>query len=475
MNEIFGFSTLELSRFQISTTNIFHYFFVPFTVGFSLIIAIFQTISFRTGSVKMENLTRFFGHLFFINFAVGVVTGVVQEFQFGMNWQVFSNFVGNIFGVPLAIEVLMAFFLESTFLGLWWFGKDRLPGWVTLGSIWIVAIGTTISAYWIIILNAWMQRPVGFVLRNGQAVMTDFWAIVFNPKGILWFAHLWTGALTVGGFFVLAVSAYHLRRKHETDAFRVSFKVALVVSFVGAVGVLASGHAQGQSAVRDQPMKYAAFSALWDTPTGNSTPESLIALPSNTQGRNTFELSVPYLGSFLAYNSFTGRAPGINELQKEYVARYGPGNYVPWVWPVYWSFRVMVGLGAVMLLVSGLYLWRWRKGLLDDPGRFYPVLLIMPLVPHFSNFSGWVATEMGRQPWVVQGLLRTSDAVSQLRPGVVLLSLISFWIVYLMLIGLDVFLLTRTARAGMHQPEVEAKGLPSPQYLDAAGQPEGGA
>ncbi len=469
MNEIFGLSTLDLSRFQFATTNIFHYFFVPFTVGFSLVIAIFQTIAHRTGDPKMENMTRFFGHLFFINFAVGVVTGVVQEFQFGMNWRIFSNFVGNIFGVPLAIEVLMAFFLESTFLGLWWFGRDRLPRWVTLASIWIVAVGTAISAYWIIILNAWMQHPVGFALQDGQAVMTDFWAIVFNPKGLLWFSHLFTGALTVGGFFVLAVSAYHLRRRHEPEVFRVSFKVALLVCLVGSLGVVASGHAQGQSAVRDQPMKYAAFSALWETPTGNSTPESLIALPSNRAGANRFEISVPYLGSFLAFNSLTGRAPGINELQKRYAAEYGPGDYVPWVWPVYWSFRVMVGLGFLMLLVSLYYTWRWRKGRLDDPGRLYPLLLAMPLAPHFSNFSGWVATEMGRQPWVVQGLLRTADAVSELRPLPVLLSLASFWIVYLMLIGLDVFLLTRTARSGMHPPDVEAKGLPAPEYLPKGG------
>jgi cytochrome bd ubiquinol oxidase subunit I len=474
MNDIFGLTTLDLSRFQFATTNIFHYFFVPFTVGFALIIALFQTIAYRTKSPKMENLTRFFGHLFFINFAVGVVTGVVQEFQFGMNWQVFSNFVGNIFGVPLAIEVLMAFFLESTFLGLWWFGKDRLPGWVNLASIWIVALGTAVSAYWIIILNAWMQHPVGYKLVNGQAVLTDFWAVVLNPKGVLWFAHLFTGALTVGAFFVLAVSAYHLRRRHEPEAFRVSFRVALVVAFVGSLGVTLAGHLQGQSAVRDQPMKYAAFSALWDTPSGSNTPESLIALPSNNARANKFDLEVPYLGSFLAFNNFSGIAPGMNDLQKQYESRYGPGNYVPWVWPVYWSFRVMVGLGVLMLLVSAYYLWRWRQGKLDDPGRLYPLLLAMPLAPHFSNFSGWMATEMGRQPWVVQGLLKTADAASSLRPLPVLLSLACFWIVYLMLIGLDVYLLTRTARAGMHQPEVEAKGLPSPQYLDNQGRPEGG-
>ncbi|UBV44993.1 cytochrome ubiquinol oxidase subunit I (plasmid) [Deinococcus taeanensis] len=465
MNEILGFSTLDLSRFQFATTSIFHYFFVPFTVGFALIIATLQTIAHRTQDPKMENLTRFFGHLFFINFAVGVVTGIVQEFQFGMNWQGFSNFVGNIFGVPLALEVLMAFFLESTFLGLWWFGKDRLPAWAGLASIWIVAAGTTISAFWIIIANAWMQHPVGFELRGGRAVMTDAWAIVTNPKGLEWFAHLWTGGLTVAAFFVLAVSAYHLRRRANVDAFRVSFKVALVTALIGSAGVIAAGHAQGQSAVRDQPMKYAAFSALWETPQGTQMPESLLALPSNAGRENRFELSVPYLGSFLAFNNFSGRAQGINDLQRAYEARYGPGNYTPWVWPVYWAFRVMVGLGFLMLLVSLIYTWRWRTGKLETPGRLYPLLLVMPLAPHLANFSGWIATEMGRQPWIVQGLLRTQDAVSRLNPLWVLLFLAAFWMVYLTLIGLDVFLLTRTARAGMHEPDVETPSVPAPEYV----------
>ncbi|WP_288405855.1 cytochrome ubiquinol oxidase subunit I [uncultured Deinococcus sp.] len=465
MNEIFGFSALDLSRFQFATTSIFHYFFVPFTVGFAFLIAVLQTLAYRSGSARMENLTRFFGHLFFINFAVGVVTGIVQEFQFGMNWQGFSNFVGNIFGVPLALEVLMAFFLESTFLGIWWFGKGRIPAWASLACIWIVSIGTMISAFWIIIANAWMQHPVGFEIKDGRAVMTDFSAIVFNPKGLEWSAHILTGSLTVGAFFVLAVSAYHLRRRHEVESFRTSFKVALVVALVGSLGVTLSGHEQGQSAVRDQPMKYAAFSALWDTPTGNQMPESLLALPSNGLRENRLEVSVPYLGSFLAFNNFNQKAQGLNELQREYAAKYGPGDYVPWVWPVYWSFRVMVGLGGVMLLVSLYYVWRWRRGKLDDPGRLYPLLLAMPLAPHLANFSGFIATEMGRQPWIVQGLLRTQDAVSNLSPLTVLLSLVAFWIVYLTLISLDVFLLTRTARAGIHEPDVETPSVPSPEYL----------
>lgn len=465
MTEILGFTTLDLSRFQFATTSIFHYFFVPFTVGFALLIAILQTIAYRTKDPRMENLTRFFGHLFFINFAVGVVTGIVQEFQFGMNWQGFSNFVGNIFGVPLALEVLMAFFLESTFLGLWWFGKGRIPAWATLASIWIVALGTAISAYWIVLANAWMQHPVGFEIKGGRAVMTDFWAIMTNPKALEWVAHILTAAVTVGAFFVLAVSAYHLRRGHRPVEFRTSFLVAVIAALLGSAGVIVAGHEQGQSAVRDQPMKYAAFSALWDTPAGDNMPESLIALPSNAERENRFEITVPYVGSFLAFNNFNEKARGINELQAEYEAKYGPGDYVPWVWPTYWAFRVMVGMGFLMLLVSLWALWAYRKGRLENLGALYPVLLAMPLAPHLANFSGWIATEMGRQPWIVQGLLRTQDAVSTMNPQWVLLSLVAFWVIYLALIGLDVGLLTRTARAGMHEPEVQAPSLPAPDYL----------
>ncbi|GGR07739.1 cytochrome ubiquinol oxidase subunit I [Deinococcus ruber] len=458
------FDTLALSRFQFATTSIFHYFFVPFTVGFALFIALLQTLAFVRRSDDLERLTRFFGHLFFINFVVGVVTGIVQEFQFGMNWQSFSNFVGNIFGVPLALEVLMAFFLESTFLGLWWFGKDRLPAWVNLSFIWLVAIGTAVSAFWIVIANAWMQHPVGYVLHDGQAVLTSFWAVMTNPKGLEWSAHILTGAVTVAAFFVIAVSGYHIRRNHEVNLFKTSLRLGLVLAALGSGGVVVSGHIQGQSAVRDQPMKYAAFSALWDTPKEGNMSESLIALPSTAQGRNLFSLEVPYLGSFLAFNNLYQKAQGLNELQAMMVKQYGPGNYIPPVWPVYWAFRIMVGIGGVMLLTALWGLWLWRRGRLETAYGYLTFLLIMPLAPHLANFSGFITTEIGRQPWVVQGLLLTRNAVSPLPLLYVVLSLIAFWVVYLLLIGLDVFLLTRTARAGMHPPEVQAASAPAPDY-----------
>ncbi|ADV66979.1 cytochrome ubiquinol oxidase subunit I [Deinococcus maricopensis] len=470
---------LDLSRFQFATTSIFHFFFVPFTVGLAMTIAVLQTLAYVTArrgkrrsddaahdtpaSSHYEQLTRFFGHLFLINFAVGVVTGIVQEFQFGMNWAGFSNFVGNIFGVPLALEVLMAFFLESTFLGLWWFGREKLPTWANLGAIWLVAIGSTISAYWIIIANAWMQHPVGYEIERGQAVLTSFWAVMTNPKGLSWFAHIWFGGLTIAAFFVLAVSGYHLLRKHHTETFRLAQKVGLIIAAVGSVGVAGVGHLQGQSARRDQPMKFAAFEAIWET-THGSTGESLIALPSNRERRNLFNLEVPYVGSILAYNRPTGGVQGINDLQKAYEAKYGPGNYIPPVWPVYWAFRIMVGCGLLMLFMTAWGLWRWRKGTLDRPGPYLKFMFVMPLVPHVANFTGFITTEMGRQPWIVQGLLRTRDAVSALPASTVVLSLVAFWVAYLLLIGLDVYLLTRTARAGLHAPDVQARDIPAPAY-----------
>ncbi len=469
---------LALSRFQFATTSIFHFFFVSFTVGLAIAIAVFQTLAYlnrNQSGQSYDDLTKFFGHMFLINFAVGVVTGIVQEFQFGMNWSRFADFVGNIFGVPLALEVLMAFFLESTFLGLWWFGRDRLPKWANLGSIWLVAIGSTISAYWIIIANAWMQHPVGFQIVNGQAHLTSFAAVALNPKGLSWFWHIWFGGLTVAAFFVLAVSAYHLRRATARgDAalqatFSRSSKVALIIATIGAFGVAGVGHLQGQSSRIDQPMKFAAYEAIWET-THGSTGESLLALPSNVQGRNLFNIEVPYVGSLLAYNSFTGGVKGINDLQKEYEARFGPGDYIPPVWAVYWSFRVMVGCGLLMIAAALWGLWRWRRGKLEHPGRFGTFLLIMPIIPHIANFTGFMTTEMGRQPWIVQDHLTTVNAVSNLSAGTVLVSLVAFWLVYLTLIGLDVFLLTRVAVAGLHQPSVEAQGLPAPDYsLPGAG------
>lgn len=460
---------VDLSRFQFASTSIFHFFFVSLTVGLAFLIAVMETIAYlrHEHRAAFDNLTNFFGHLFLINFAVGVVTGIVQEFQFGMNWSEYSRFVGNIFGVPLALEVLMAFFLESTFIALWWFGKDRLPRWVRLGSIWLVAIGTQISMFWIVLANAWMHHPVGYDLVNGQAVLRSFSDVLFNYKAVLYALHVQGSAWMVAGFFVLAISAYHLLRRQDVAVFSRSLRIALVFAAVGSLFSAFSGHAAAQADVRDQPMKFAAMEAQWET-SASPAPWSAIAIINEEERRNEFSLEIPYLGSLLAYNNFEGSYKGMNELQAEYEQRFGPGNYIPPVTPVYYSFRLMVGIGMLLILVSflGLFLWWRRRDGLDTTRWYLRVLLFTLPLPWLANFLGWVTTEMGRQPWIVYGLLKVEDAVSPNTFGEVLAGLVGLWVVYLMLIGLDIYLLAVTARAGVHhRPEAQISAAPAPSYV----------
>ena len=464
---------IDLSRFQFASTSIFHFFFVSLTVGLALVIAIMETVAYVSTKHRkvFEDMTNFFGHLFLINFAVGVVTGIVQEFQFGMNWSEYSRFVGNIFGVPLALEVLMAFFLESTFIGLWWFGKDRLTPSLRLASIWLVAIGTQVSAFWVVMANAWMHHPVGYEIVDGQAVLTDFTALMFSPKALLYFAHVQGSAWTVAGFFVLAISAYHLLKGQDTQVFSRSLRIALVFAAIGTVFSATSGHAEAQLAREDQPMKFAAMEAQWET-SESPAPWSLFALIDEDARENRFNVEIPLLGSILADNSLTARYDGMIELNEEYVEQYGEisgynDDYIPPVTPVYWSFRLMVAIGSLLLAAAflGLFLW-WRRRDGLDTTRWYLVglVLLLPL-PWVANFLGWIVTELGRQPFMVYGLLTVQEGVSANTVPEVLVGLVGLWAVYLGLIGLDIFLLTVTARAGIHRkPEVQLMAAPAPSY-----------
>ena len=462
---------IDLSRFQFASTSIFHFFFVSLTVGLAFLIAVMETIAFvrREHREAFDKMANFFGHLFLINFAVGVVTGIVQEFQFGMNWSEYSRFVGNIFGVPLALEVLMAFFLESTFIGLWWFGKDRLPRGVRLASIWLVAIGTQISAFWIILANAWMHHPVGYRIENGQALLTSFSEVVFNYKAWLYTFHVNGSSWTVAGFFVLAISAYHLLRGRNPEVFSRSLRIALVFAAIGTVLSATSGHTAAQASVRDQPMKFAAMEAQWED-SESPAPWSAIALVNDTERRNDANLEIPYLGSLLAYNNIEGSYRGINPLNEEYQQLYGPGDYVPPVAPVYWSFRIMVGIGMVLMLAAfgGLFLWWRRRARLDETRWYLRTLVWLLPLPWIANFTGWIVTEMGRQPFMVYGLLTVEQGVSANTAGEVLAGLIGLWVVYLALIGLDIYLLSVTARAGVHHaPEAQIAAAPAPNYAGA--------
>jgi cytochrome d ubiquinol oxidase subunit I len=438
---------LLLARWQFAITTVYHFIFVPLTLGLAPLVAILQTFHYRTGDERYARLTQFFGRLFIINFTLGVVTGIVQEFQFGMNWSEYSRFVGDIFGIPLAIEALLAFFLESTFLGLWIFGKDRLPRWLHLTSIWLVAIGSNLSAIWILIANAWMQVPVGYVLRNGRAELSDFVAIVLNERVLAQAPHTILGGWITGGLFVLGISAWHLVRRSEVSMFRLSARIALVWAFAAALLTATTGHYQAQNTVASQPMKMAAMEALWETEQPASF--SLFAVHDQENRRSTRDFRVPYMLSVLAHNNTTSAVRGINELQAEAEKKYGAGNYVPPVAWVYWTFRAMVGFGLWFLLVTAWGLVTWWRGRLETDALWLRVAAATLFLPFFANSAGWLLTELGRQPWLVSGLLRTEHGVSPAVGAVsIWISVIGFTLIYAALAAVGFFLMHRYARPG---------------------------
>ncbi len=437
---------LLLSRLQFGITTVYHFFFVPLTLGLSILVAIMETVYVRTGDETYKRMTQFWGTLFLINFAMGVVTGIVQEFQFGMNWSEYARFVGDIFGAPLAIEALLAFFLESTFLGIWLFGWDKLSKRLHAATIWLVAIGSNLSALWILIANSFMQQPVGFVLRNERAEMADFFALITNPN--IWgqFPHVVTAGITTAAFFVLGISAYHLLRKSsDLDLFRRSFQAAVIYGVIGTVLVILIGHTQAQHVVRIQPMKLAAAEALWDSE--NPASLSLFTVGNERARRDVFAIRIPGLLSFLAYNRFTGEVQGINQLQAEYVQKYGPGDYVPPVALTYWTFRFMVGAGFLMAFMAFYGLYLVMKGQFEPKRRYLKLLIPAILLPYIANTSGWLMTELGRQPWIVYGLKKTADSVSPgVSAGTVLFSVAGFTLLYGVLMVADVYLLAKYAR-----------------------------
>jgi cytochrome d ubiquinol oxidase subunit I len=464
MNEL----ALTLARWQFGITTVYHFFFVPLTLGLSIMVAIMQTMYYRTADETYKKMTKFWGKLFLINFAMGVVTGIVQEFQFGMNWSEYSRFVGDIFGAPLAIEALMAFFLESTFLGLWIFGWDKLPKGIHLTTIWLVALGSNLSALWILVANSFMQEPVGYVIRNGRAEMTDFFALLTNPHVWVQFPHVFTAGMTTAGFFVLALSAYHLRRKSEDiEVYRRSFKIAILFAVAGSILVMLVGHNQAQHMVQSQPMKMAAAEALWESE--SPAAMSLFTIGNEPELKDVFAIKVPGLLSFLAYNQFSGEVQGIKNLQAEYEQTYGPGNYIPPVAVSYWTFRIMAGAGVLMALLAlvGLYLVARDK---YEQNPLYLRLMIWAVaLPYLASSTGWLFTEIARQPWIVFGLQLTADAVSpNVGVGMLTLSLVGFTLVYGGLMAADIYLLVKFGRRGSGGSGDEAEPVEAP-----AGTPAG--
>jgi cytochrome bd ubiquinol oxidase subunit I len=451
---------VALSQWQFGITTVYHFFFVPLTIGLAILVAIMETIYARTGNEVYLRMTKFWGKLFLVNFAVGVVTGLVLEFQFGMNWAEYSRFVGDIFGAPLAIEALLAFFLESTFIGIWLFGWDRLSRGLHAAVMWLVAIGSTVSAFWILVANSFMQSPTGYVIENGRAVMTNFAELVFNPYVWLQFPHTVFSAFATAAFFVMGISAYHLLRKSDEEHFLKSFRLANIFGIISIFLVILVGHSQAQRMVQVQPMKMAAAEALWESESPASF--SLFTIGNERTREDVFAIRIPRLLSLLAYNRLDGEVKGIRELQAEYEAQYGPGNYVPSVITAYWTFRIMVGAGMAMLLLAAYSLWGTMQHRPLHKLRFFSIFLPAILLPYLANTAGWLLTETGRQPWIVVGVMKTADAVSPyVSAGMILTSLIGFVFIYSLLMAVDVYLLAKFARAGI-APEGAVELIPDP-------------
>ncbi|MER7006527.1 cytochrome ubiquinol oxidase subunit I [Dactylosporangium sp. NPDC000555] len=440
---------LDLARWQFAITTVYHYIFVPITIGLSALVAGLQTAWVRTGREEYLRATKFWGKLFLINFAMGVVTGIVQEFQFGMNWSAYSRFVGDIFGAPLAIEGLLAFFMESTFLGLWIFGWDRLPKRVHLATIWLASIGTMLSAYFILAANSWMQHPVGYTINaeRGRAELTDIGAVLTNSTALVTFPHTITACFLTAGALLLAVSAWHLRRGNQVEVFRPGLRLGAWVVLIAGVGVLITGDLQARIMTEQQPMKMAAAEALYDT----SKPASFSVFTiGSLDGREEMaSVRIPSLLSFMATGSPSGEVEGINDLQRQYVQKYGEGDYVPNVPVTYWSFRLMIGFGALAMAVAALALWSTRKGRRPAGRWLWPAAISTVAMPLLANSFGWIFTEVGRQPWTVFGVFKTEQSVSpSVSTANVATSLIVFTVLYGALAVIELMLMLRYARAG---------------------------
>ena len=442
-----GSITVDLARLQFGTTSIYHFLFVPLTLGLAPLVAIMQTIWHRSHDDAWLRLTRFFGTLLLINFAIGVATGLVQEFQFGMNWSVYSNFVGGVFGAPLAIEGLAAFMLEATFLGLWIFGWDRLPPRVHLATIWVAAAGTWLSAYLILVANSWMQHPVGYTVSGGKAHLTDLGALLTNEFALFAYLHTLLAGLIFGAIMVLGVSCWHLLRGRNVELFRRAVKLALIVAIPVTLLQLSVGNRFGEDVTAQQGMKIAASEAQWNTcqPCGFSLFQ--IGGFSAQNPTPTFAITIPRLLSWMGTGSFDGRIQGLDQLQAQEQARYGPGNYMPSVELMYWSMRIMAMLGVFMFLVAAVGAWLFRKRRLEKARWFLWTAVVTIAAPYVAASFGWVLTEMGRQPWIVQGLLKTSQAVSpSVGTATVATSLGVFVVLYATLGVVDFMLMRKYAR-----------------------------
>lgn len=461
---------VDLARWQFGITTVVHYFFVPFTISMAFLVAIMQTIWMRTQDERWLRLTKFFGKLLLINLAVGIVTGLVQEFQFGLNWSDFSRFVGDIFGAPLAMEALLAFYLESVFVGVWIFGWGRIPPKVHLATIWVTAGATLLSAYFILAANSFMQNPVGYEINEeaGRAELTDFWAVLTNKVTLVTFPHTIFAAFMVGGAVVAGIAMWHLVRGRreptvaepgatsDAGVFRNALRVGAVAVLIGGVGTAVSGDIQSKVMTEVQPMKMAAAEALYETQ--ESAPYSLFTIGSLDGSRALYSIEVPYLLSFLSTGSFEGEVQGIDDIQEEYQELYGPGDYTPNIPATYWTFRFMIGFGGLAAAIAAWQLWSTRRGRVPASVWALRAAVVLPFLPLAANTFGWIFTEIGRQPWLVFGLMPTASGVTPgSTTGSVLATLTAFTVLYAGLTWLWIWLLVKHARPGLPDVSAEAR------------------
>jgi cytochrome d ubiquinol oxidase subunit I len=458
---------VDLARWQFAFVTINHFFFVPVTIGLAFLTALLQTAWYRNKKEEYLRLTRFFGTLLVINVAIGVVTGLVQEFQFGMDWGAYSRLVGNIFGAPLAMEGLAAFFLESTFLGLWLFGWDKLPRRVHLATIWAVSLGTVLSAAFIMAANSWMQHPVGYQMVNGKPVLNDIWALFTNPVFVWGYSKVLLASLVTGAMVMLAVSAWQLRRGVDTEVFVRSARLSLVILVPAILFTMLVGDELGVIEARYQPMKIAAAEAQWTTCQPCSF--SLFQIGGgNNDHTPTQIIEIPHLLSLLATNTWNGKVVGLDPLQSQYSKQYGPGNYVPNVFIQYWGMRVMAYGGVLALLVAVWGLWLIRRKKLATSRRFLWLATWAVVLPFLMNTAGWLLTESGRQPWIVQGIMLTKNGISpSLSTTWIAISLAVFVLVYAVIATVDLLLMLKYSRQQLPPPRTSAEAdtpVPAVQY-----------
>jgi cytochrome d ubiquinol oxidase subunit I len=431
-----------LSRLQFAAATMFHFLFVPLTLGLSVLVAYMETRYVRTGDETYLHMTKFWGRLFLINFALGVVTGITLEFQFGTNWSRYSAYVGDVFGSLLAIEASVAFFLESSFIGIWIFGWKKLSKKAHATVMWLVAGAGNISAVWILLANGWMQQPVGFTIRDGRAELTDFLAVITNKFGLLEIIHTIPSAFILTAFFMMGISAWHLLKKQHVDFFTRSFNIGLVVGLVSSIVVAVTGDMHAVHVTRTQPAKLAAMESHWETRT--QAPMILLAIPDEANERNRFEIGrIPGVLSLLGHHDVNAAVIGLKDI---------PKDERPPVLLTFLSFRTMVVLGTLfpLLTIIGLFL---KNRLVESRWYLWTMLLAIPL-PYLAIEMGWVLAEVGRQPWIVYGLLKTANAASPVAASQVMTSLVGFILVY-GLLGIAGFYLIANFAGKGPQPAAE--------------------